>query len=63
LISFGDAGEVKGEVLFPQGLFPSIQNLMDSLFFRNLAGEKENNRKQKVEEVSSHFFFSNSSPG
>jgi hypothetical protein len=37
--------------------------LMDSLFFRNLAGQKEENGEQKEKEVSSHFGFSNSPPG
>jgi hypothetical protein len=63
LIVFGDAGEVKRKVFFLKGLFSLIQYLIDFFFFRNLAGEKGKNGKQKAEEISSHFNFSNSPPG
>jgi hypothetical protein len=38
LIGLGDTREVKGKVSFLESLLSSIQNLMDFLFFRNLAG-------------------------
>jgi len=63
LIVFRDAGEVKGKVSFLYGLLPSIQNLIDFFFFGNLAGQKEENREQKREEVFSHFRISASLPG
>jgi hypothetical protein len=38
LIGFGDTREVKGKVSFLESLLSSTQDLMDFLFFRNLAG-------------------------
>jgi hypothetical protein len=63
LIGSGDAGEVKREVSFLEGLLSSIQSLIDFFFLGNLAGEKEKKGEQKGEEVSSHFSFSISPPG
>jgi hypothetical protein len=43
LIGVGDAGEVKGEVSFLEGLLSSIQQLIDFFFFGNLAGQEKKN--------------------
>ena len=54
LIRFGNAGSVEGEVFFVEGLCPSIQDLLDSLFVRGSTGQEEENRKRKGKEISSH---------
>jgi hypothetical protein len=60
LIRFGNAGDVEGEVFFVEGLCPSIQDLLDSLFVRSSTGQKEENGTQKGKETSPHSRFSRS---
>jgi len=47
LISLGDTGKIQGEVPVPQSLFPSIQDLLNFLFFRCLAGKKNETDQAK----------------
>jgi hypothetical protein len=51
----GDTREVKRKIPFVEGLLSSTQNLIDFLFFRNLAGEEEMNGEEKRDETCYHF--------
>jgi len=46
LINAGDAKEAKQEVPFQKSLLSSTQSLIDFLFFRNVAGQEEKNRRR-----------------